>query len=258
MRALKSVLLAAALAIGITGITGAAQASGDAIKLPIQSWSHNGPLGSFDRGSLQRGLQVYREVCAACHSLRFIAFRNLGGIGLNEEEVKAVAASYQVAAGPNDAGEMFQRPGIPADRFPSPFPNEQAARAANNGAYPPDLSLMTKARVGFENYLYALLTGYTEPPADFTLMDGMAYNQYFPGHQIAMPSILNDDQVTYADGTKATVPQLARDVTTFLAWAAEPTLEQRKRMGVKVMLFLLVFAGMMYAVKRQLWSGIGH
>lgn len=255
MRALKSILLAAALAVGITGV---AQASGGAIKLPAENWPHTSVLGKFDRGSLQRGLQVYREVCAACHGLRFIAFRNLEGIGLNPDEIKAVAASYQIAAGPNDAGEMFMRPGIAADRFPSPFPNEQAARVSNNGALPPDLSLITKARVGFENYLYGLLTGYVDAPADFTVMEGMSYNKYFPGHQIAMPAILNEDQVTYSDGTKATVPQLARDVTTFLAWAAEPTLEARKSLGVKVMLFLLVFAGMMYAVKRQLWSDVSH
>jgi ubiquinol-cytochrome c reductase cytochrome c1 subunit len=203
---------------------------------------------------VQRGLQVYKEVCAACHSLRYVAFRNLEDIGLSEAEVKAFAATYQVVDGPDDSGEMFDRPGRASDRFPSPYANEKAARAANNGAYPPDLSLITKARLGFEDYVYSILTGYEEPPAGVELREGMSYNAYFPGHQIAMPKPISDDQVTYPDGTKATVDQMAHDVTSFLAWAAEPNLEVRKRTGVKVMLFLLAFAIVMYAAKRKIWS----
>jgi ubiquinol-cytochrome c reductase cytochrome c1 subunit len=168
----------------------------------------------------------------------------------------ALAAEVEVTDGPNDQGEMFQRPGRPSDRFPSPFPNEQAARAANNGAAPPDLSLMVKARAGGADYIHALLTGYSDPPQGVTLMEGMHYNKYFPGHQIAMPPPLNPDQVTYADGTKATVEQMAHDVSAFLAWAAEPELEARKRLGLKVVLFLLILTGLLYVAKRKIWSDV--
>jgi ubiquinol-cytochrome c reductase cytochrome c1 subunit len=177
-------------------------------------------------------------------------------IGFTEEQVKKIAAAKQVTDGPNDQGEMFQRPGQASDRFVSPFPNDNAARAANNGALPPDLSLIVKARKGGANYSHALLTGYKPPPPDVKLPDGMSYNLYFPGNQIAMPPPLSDGAVEYADKTKATVDQMARHVSTFLAWAAEPELEARKRIGVKTLLFLLVLTGMLYAVKRKVWADV--
>ena len=251
MRALKSAILSAALALGLAG---AAQAS-EAVHIPQQNWPHSGVFGTIDKASAQRGFQIFKEVCATCHSAKLVPIRTLAGIGFSEDELKAIAAGYEVQAGPNDAGEMFMRPGIPADRFPSPFPNDNAARAANNGALPPDLSLMAKARVGGEDYLYAFLTGFEEnPPEGVTLMPGMNYNKYFPGHQVGMPNILMPDGVTYADGTPATVQQQAHDVTTFLTFIAEPHMDARKQMGVKVILFLIVLAGLMYATKRKLWS----
>jgi ubiquinol-cytochrome c reductase cytochrome c1 subunit len=177
---------------------------------------------------------------------------------LGEEQIKAVAASVQVTDGPNDDGEMFERAGLPADHFKAPFANEQAARAANNGAYPPDLSLMCKARAGGPDHIYAILTGYEEPPADFKLNEGMNYNKYFAAgaHQIAMPPPLSDGVVTYADGTEATVPQMARDVSHFLCWAAEPNLNDRHQTGVMVMLFLIVLTGCLYAVYRKVWADV--
>lgn len=255
MRTMKTLILSAAVALGMTG---AALASGDAIQLPRQNWSHNGIFGKIDQKSAQRGYQVFKEVCASCHSMRLVAFRNLAGIGMTEEQIKEAAASFQVKDGPNDAGEMFLRPGVPADRIPAPFANENAARAANNGSYPPDLSLMAKARGGGTDYIYALLTGYADPPADVTLMDGMSYNKYFPGHQIGMPSILSDGGVTYADGLEATAAQQAKDVATFITYASEPSLDARKSMGIKVILFLLVFSGLMYATKQALWRNVEH
>ena len=211
-------------------------------------------FGTYDRGAQQRGFQIYLEVCAACHSLKLVAYRNLAGIGLNEDQIKAVAAEYEVTDGPNDEGEMYSRPARPSDRFVSPFANDNAARASNNGALPPDLSLMAKARKGGPNYLYALLTGYKEePPEGVKLNEGMNYNVYFPAHQIAMAPPLSDDAVEYADGTKATSAQMSEDVTVFLNWAAEPELEERKRLGIKVLLFLFVLTAMMYALKRQVW-----
>ena len=219
-------------------------------------WPHGGPFGTFDRASLQRGLQVYQEVCAGCHSLRLIAFRTLSEIGLNEEEVKALASEATFLDGPNDDGEMFERPGKPSDYFPSPFPNEKAARVANNGAFPPDLSLIIKSRAGSENYLFSLLSGYQEAPDGVKMAEGMYYNPYFPGHQIAMAPPLTDEAVEYADSTKASIEQMSKDVSAFLAWAAEPTLEDRRRMGVKVILFLLVFAGVLFLAKRKIWSNV--
>ncbi|MFC4272853.1 cytochrome c1 [Sneathiella chungangensis] len=235
---------------------GSAQAAGDAVELKSVSWKHGGLFGTYDRAAAQRGLQVYREVCAGCHGLGLVAFRTLADLGFSEEEIKALAAESEFVDGPDGDGEMFERPGKPSDKFPSPFPNEQAARASNGGAYPPDLSLITKARAHGDDYLYSLLTGYTDVPADFTLAEGMNYNAYFAGHQIAMPSPLSDDAVEYADGTPATVDQMAKDVTVFLAWAAEPKLEQRKSVGLKVILFLLILAAVFYAVKRKVWSDL--
>jgi ubiquinol-cytochrome c reductase cytochrome c1 subunit len=247
MRALKTAILAAAVGLGLAGSAWAAE--GEVVP-PSQEWSHGGIFGTFDRAALQRGFQVYKEVCATCHSLKLVAYRNLQDLGFSEDEIKG----YEVAADPNDQGEVVQRPAIPADRFVPPFPNDQAARAANGGALPPDLSLMAKARPHGEDYLFAMLTGFEDPPAEVTVPDGMYYNKYFPGHLIGMPPVLNDGAVTYADNTPATAERMAKDVATFLTWAAEPKLEARKQMGVKVILFLLVFTGMMYAVKRKVWA----
>jgi ubiquinol-cytochrome c reductase cytochrome c1 subunit len=255
MRTLRLAALAAALVLAAP----AARAAGAAPTPPAQDWSFGGLFGTFDRASAQRGFLVYKQVCAACHGLRQLAYRNLEGIGLSEAEIRAVAAEVQVMDGPNDEGEMFERPGRPSDRFKSPFANEKAARAANGGAYPVDLSLIVKARANGADYLHALLTGYREqPPAGVEPMEGMHYNAYFPGHWIAMARPLHDDQVEYADGTPATTEQMARDVTTFLAWAAEPELEERRAMGVRVILFLIVLAGLTYGVKRRIWADLKH
>ncbi len=247
-------------ALGLTVLlglgSGAAQAA-EGVAIPSHNWSFSGLFGTFDRAQLQRGFQVYREVCASCHSIKYISFRNFLDLGYSADEVKALAAEYTVMDGPDDDGEMFERAAIPADAFPLSFPNEQAARAANNGAYPPDLSLMAKARKGGPDFTYALLVGYPEePPADFEMMEGMYYNEYFPGHQIAMPAPISEDLVEYADGTPATVEQMSEDVTAFLMWTAEPNLEARKSMGVTVILFLLVLTGVLFAVKKKIWSDV--
>ncbi len=247
---------AAAAILASVAMAGSALAAGETPKPPSQHWSFSGMFGTYDRAALQRGFQVYKEVCSACHSARLLSYRNLAALGFSEDEVKAIAAGYEVTDGPNDQGEMFKRPARPSDRFVSPFPNEEAARAANNGANPPDLSLITKARVGGADYLYALLTGYATPPAGVTVPPGMNYNTYFPGHMIAMAAPLSDGAVTYADNTKATPAQMAHDVSTFLTWAAEPEMEARKRTGIKVILFLIVLSGLLYAVKRKVWKGI--
>jgi ubiquinol-cytochrome c reductase cytochrome c1 subunit len=224
--------------------------------LPRQQWSFDGVFGTYDRASSQRGFQVYKDVCSVCHPVKYLHFRDLADIGYSEDEVKGIAATYQVADGPNDEGQMFQRPGRPSDPIPGPFPNDQAARAANNGALPPDLSLIVKARPGGPDYVYGILTGYKDAPAGFNLLQGMNYNEFFPGHQIAMPPPLSDNAVTFADGVPASVPQAAHDVVTFLSWASEPRLEDRHRTGFKVTLFLVVAAGVFYAAKRKIWAAI--
>jgi len=249
---------ALAFSAGLAFSAPPARAAGEAIPLPPVHFSFDGMFGTFDRGEAQRGLLVYKQVCAACHGLQQLSYRNLREIGLTDQQVRAVAADVQVPDGPNDQGEMFERAGRPSDRFRRPFPNENAARAANNGALPPDLSVIVKARAGGAAYLHALLTGYADPPEGFAMGDGMNYNRYFPGRQIAMPNVLNPGQVEYADGTEATVDQMARDVTTFLAWAAEPELEQRRRMGIRIILFLVVLGGLTYAVKRKIWADVKH
>ena len=224
---------------------------------PSYDWSFAGPLGTFDPVALQRGYQVYREVCASCHALEYLHYRDLAGIGYSPEEIKAIAAQDSVSDGPNDEGDMFTRPATPTDRMARPFPNAQMARAANNGALPPDLSLITKARVQGVDYLHALLQGYEEdPPEGVTVMEGMYYNSYFPAGQIAMAPPLMDGLVDYADGTQASLSQMAEDVTTFLAWAADPKMEERKRMGVKVMAFLIVFTFVMFWAKKRIWARI--
>ncbi len=298
---MRALVLAVLITVGAAGGARAVETP----EPPAQDWSFQGLMGTYDRGEIRRGLQVYREVCASCHSLRLVAYRNLGDVGFSEDEIKAIAAEYEVTDGPNDEGEMFQRPAKPSDRFVSPFPNNNAAKAANSGALPPDLSLMTKARGGGADYLRAVLIGYedsvsekakqevfsitnakrrekyeddikayekkigagkkaTKPkePAvvksieDLGIADEANFNAYFLNFQIAMPPPLSDEGVEYADGTKATVEQQARDVTAFLNWAAAPELEERKRLGIKVMLFLLVLTGMLYALKRKIWSDL--
>jgi ubiquinol-cytochrome c reductase cytochrome c1 subunit len=248
---MRKLAFAAAAALSL----GTASAA-DEPKLPTEHWSFDGPFGTYDRAALQRGFQVYKEVCSACHAVKELYYRDLAALGFSDEEIKALAAQAQVTDGPNDQGEMFQRPGRPSDRIARPFPNDNAARAANNGALPPDLALITKAREGGPDYVFALLTGYAPAPADVKLAPGMYYNLYFPGHQIAMPPPLTDGAVTFADGTPSTVKQMAHDVTNFLSWAAEPSLEERHRTGVKVMAFLLVCAGLFYAVKRKIWANV--
>lgn len=227
----------------------------EGVELQHKKWQHQGILGTYDKEAVQRGYQVYKEVCSACHAMKFMSYRNLGDLGYNEAQVKAMAAEFTVSD-INDDGEAFDRPARPADHFKSPFVNDKAARAANGGALPPDLSLVVKARAGGEDYIYSLLTGYVEKPADFELLAGLNYNKYFPGHQIAMAKPISDGQVTYSNGNAATVEQAASDVTQFLAWAGEPHMEQRKGMGIKVTLFMLAFCGIMLAAKRKVWAKI--
>lgn len=219
-------------------------------------WTFDGAFGTFDRQSAQRGLQVYREVCSSCHSLNRVAFRSLSGIGFPEAEIKALAAEYTVMDGPGDDGEMFERPGAPSDKFVPPFANEKAARAVNGGAYPPDLSLIVKAREDGPDYVYSILTGYMNAPEGTHISEGMHYNPYFPGGQIAMPAPLSADQVTYADGTPASVDQMAKDVVNFLQWVAEPEMEMRKAMGVKVLIFLFITTVFLYIAKRRVWRDL--
>jgi ubiquinol-cytochrome c reductase cytochrome c1 subunit len=244
------------LLVALLSLVGPAYAAEDALPphAPASGWPEDGPFGTFDRAALQRGYQVYKQVCSTCHSMKLLSYRNLADLGFTADEVKAIAAGYTVSDGPNDQGDMFQRPARPSDAFVKPYPNDQAARAANNGALPPDLSLIVKARHGGESYVYSILTGFGQtPPATEKMNQGMYYNPYFPGHQIAMPPPLTDGVVTYADGTQASIGQEASDVAQFLAWAAEPKLEARKQMGLKVLIYLIVFAALIYGVKRQVW-----
>jgi ubiquinol-cytochrome c reductase cytochrome c1 subunit len=252
------ILIASTFAIvgGLAAVAAPALAANSGEPKSI-NWSFNGIFGTFDRAALRRGLRVYRQVCSNCHSLSSVSYRNLREIGFTAKEVKAIAREYEVTDGPNDQGDMFTRPARPSDQFALPYPNTKAARAANNGALPPNLSLIIKARENGANYVHALLTGYKDKaPAGIKVLDGMYYNAYFPGHQIAMPPPLSGEDVDYADGTKSTLDREARDVVTFLAWAAEPTMEKRKRLGIKVMLFLLVLTGMLYALKRKIWADV--
>jgi ubiquinol-cytochrome c reductase cytochrome c1 subunit len=248
-----------------------AAAEGEQPKPPSQSWSFAGPFGTFDQAQLQRGFKVYHDVCANCHSLKFVAFRNLadpGGPGFSEGQVKALAATYKIKDGPNDAGEMFERPGRPSDYFPWAFANEQAA-AASLGKAPPDMSLLAKARSyerGFPLFIIDAITQYQQQGPDYivALMQGYTkdsdpnWNEYFPGHKIAMPKPLSDGAVEYTDGSPQTVHQYAQDVSAFLMWAAEPKLEARKHLGFRVIIFLIVFAALLYFVKRRIWAGVAH
>jgi ubiquinol-cytochrome c reductase cytochrome c1 subunit len=251
---LKRLSLAALFAAGALAPAIPVRAEDQA--LPTVHWSFSGAFGTFDQAALRRGFQVYKEICSACHSMDLVHYRDLAALGYSEDEIKAIAASVQITDGPNDNGDMFDRPGRASDAFKPPFANEQAARAANGGALPPDLSLIVKARAGGADYVHDLLTGYAEPPAGMTMQAGMNYNKYFPGHQLAMPQPISDGSVTYADGTKATTDQEALDVANFLAWTSEPELVERHRIGVKAVLFLIVLSGLLYALKRKVWAGI--
>jgi cytochrome c1 len=278
MNAHRGILIACILAsLSVVGVrpAGAQEAEAPA----LQRWSFSGPFGLYDTAQLQRGFKVYREVCSACHSLKLVAFRNLsdpGGPGFSEAQAATIASGFQVTDGPNDKGEMFQRPGKISDYFPPPFANDQAARAALGGKLPPDMSVLAKAR-GYErgfpwfifepftdyqeggpDYIHALLNGYTDPPAGFSLPPGGQYNKYFPGYAIGMPKPLSDGQVEYTDGTPTTVDQYGRDVAAFLMWAAEPTLDARKRLGFQVMMFLIVFTALLYFTKRRVWHAVHH
>jgi cytochrome c1 len=274
MKSKSSIVLAAVLlAFALLGPARAADPR------PAQdvSYSFEGPFGKFDRGQLQRGYKVYKEVCSACHSMHLLAFRNLaepGGPEFTEEQVRALAATFQEQDGPDASGEMFTRPALPSDRFPSPFANEQAARAANGGALPADLSLITKARAGWHGtvrqllhglggseYVYSVLTGYEPAPPELAAEQpqGTFYNPYFAaGHWISMPPPLSDGQVTFDDGAPNTVGDMARDVSAFLAWAAEPKLEQRKALGFQVVIYLIVLSVLLYIGKQRIWSRIEH
>jgi cytochrome c1 len=270
-------VLALAALLGSSGMRAASAQEAEAP--PMQHWSFAGPFGVYDPEQLQRGFKIYREVCSTCHSLKLLAFRNLadpGGPGFTEAQAATIAAGFQVTDGPNDQGQMFQRPGKIADHFPPPFPNDQAARAALGGGLPPDMSVLAKARAyerGFPwfifeaftqyqeagpDYIHAILNGYTDPPAGFTLPPGAHYNKYFPGHAIAMPKPLSDGQVEYTDGTPTTVDQYGRDVAAFLMWAAEPTLDARKRLGFQVFVFLIVLTGLLYFTKKRVWHEVKH
>jgi len=227
---------------------------------PIKvNWSFKELTGKFDRASLQRGFQVYKEVCASCHSMQYLSYRNLGEPGgpeFTQEEVKAIAASVEIEDGPDSQGEMFTRQGKPSDKFKSPYPNIEASTAANGGAYPPDMSVLVKARPGGADYMYSVLMGYEEPPAGMKLDDGVYYNKYMVGQKIKMASPLSDGIVEYSDGTEATMDQMAKDVTTFLAWAAEPELEERHRVGFKVIIYLLLLTILVYLSMKKIWSRV--
>ncbi len=224
--------------------------------LPKVDFSFSGPFGTFDRASEQRGLQVWQEVCSNCHSMKEAYYRNLEGIGLTADQVKAFASNITVPGGTDDNGQPIERPALPADHFKSPFVDDKAARAANNGALPPDHTLIVNAREGGATYVDDLLQGYRDPPPGMKMGAGMNYNVYFPGRQIAMVQPLHDGQVTYTDGTPATVPQMAHDVSTFLMYMSNPEMEQRKRMGVRIVLFLIGMTGVTYAVKRKVWADL--
>jgi cytochrome c1 len=280
------VIAAAILVSGFMGGAVLADGGHDTPLPPKNDWTFAGPFGTFDKTQLQRGFKVYREVCSSCHSMGLVSFRNLaqpGGPGFTEGQVKALAASYKVKDGPNDAGEMFERDGRAADRWPSPFPNKQAAAAANGGAIPPDFSVIAKARSysrGFPlflvdmftqyqehgvDYITALLQGYSDDTHGVEVPAGKYYNTFYPGNVIAMPKPLNDGQVEYPKGADGrpqapeTVAQYSKDVSAFLMWAAEPKLEQRKETGFRVILFLIVLAGLFYFTKKKIWSRVeGH
>lgn len=263
---MKKFLPLFALLAAVSGSAWAASSISDPLPPKEMNWSFDGVFGTYDRGALQRGFQVYKEVCSACHSLDMVAFHDLsaaGGPGFTEAQAKAIAAGYKLPAEPNDKGEIFDekgtrltRPGVLADHFPPPFANEQAARASNGGALPPDLSLIVKARNGGPDYVYSILTGFAQkPPHGFTVLDGKYYNPYFAGRNISMAPPLNQGSVSFADGTPPTVTNEAKAVVTFLAWASEPQLEARHRIGFEVLAFLVLLAGLLFLSYRKVWHG---
>lgn len=275
---MKTILKGIAAAALVVGISTAANAAEYPLIKPVeQSWTFSGPFGTYDPGQLQRGFKVYREACAACHGLERVAFRNLADLGYSEAQIRTIAAEYQIQDGPDSSGDMFERAGTGSDRFPSPFANPEQAAASNNGAAPPDLSLIAKARAverGFPtfvfdiftqyaesgpDYLYSLLTGYEEAPEGVTVQEGTYYNPHFlAGTALAMAPPLSDGVVTYDDDAPESLDQYARDVSAFLMWTAEPHLEDRKRMGFVVMIFLLIFGGLVYMTKRKIWADTDH
>ena len=229
------------------------------VELMKTDWSFKGLTGKFDRASLQRGYQVYTEVCASCHSMKYVSYRNLaepGGPEFTEDQAKAIAANFEVEDGPNNDGEMFTRPAKLSDKFVNPYENIKAAQAANGGAYPPDMSVLAKARSGGVDYIYSILLGYEDPPAGIILDDGVYYNKYMYGNNIKMSQPLSEGLVEYSDGTIATEEQMAKDVTTFLMWAAEPHLESRHRMGFKAILYLIILTILVYFSMKKIWSRI--
>ena len=253
---MRKSLLALATLIAVSGFGGGAFASEEGVELQNPGFSFEGFLGRYDKAALARGFQVFHEVCANCHNLHLVAYRNLSEVGLTVDEIKAVAAERTIKDGPADDGSYFDRPGRPSDYFIGPFPNDKAA-AATYGAAPPDLSLMAKARKGGPNYVYSLLLGFEDtPPEGVQIPDGKYFNKVFPGHAISMPPPLADDAVTYKDGTKATKEQMAKDVSVFLNWAAEPELDARKSLGLKVLGFLAILSVLLYALKRQIWKDV--
>jgi len=248
------------LSISLILFASSAYASDDKDHPKQVEWQFEGPFGTFDRQSIQRGFKVYKEICSVCHSLKRVAFRNLKDIGFSDEEIKSIAAGYSIVDGPDDEGEMFERPAVPSDRFPSPYANEKAARAANNnGALPPDLSLIIKAREDGANYVYSLITGYQTPPEGFELGENMHYNPYYGngGRQFSMiPPLTQDGQVEYIDGTVSSIDQMSRDVVNFLQWAAEPEMEQRKSLGLKTIIFTLILTIFFILAKNRIWSRV--
>ncbi len=226
------------------------------VELMEQNWPFNGIFGRFDNSSLKRGFKTYREVCAGCHGIRHISFRDLEYIGFSKDEIKIIAADYEITDGPNDEGDMFEREAKPSDKFVGPYANDNEARVANNGSYPPDLSLIVKARAGGADYIYSLLNGYRDYPEGFNASEGMYYNEFYPGNQIAMPPPIMDDIVEFDDGTEATMSQISKDVSSFLAWTAEPELEERKSLGVKTIFFLVLLTIMLLGVKRKVWKDV--
>ena len=245
------------LIIFITGASNLAYSEENKVDFIKNKWSFEGVFGTFDRASLQRGYQVYQEVCSGCHSVQHLSYRNLseqGGPEFSPKEAKAIAAQFEVNDGPNEDGEMFTRPGRLSDKFVSPFTNVKAAAAANGGAYPPDMSVLAKARKGGADYIYSLLMGYEEAPIGFELDDGVYYNKYMPGNKIKMSEPIVDGSVEYADGTEATKAQISKDITTFLVWAAEPHLEARHKMGFKVFFYLIILLTLVYLSKQKVWA----
>ena len=225
------------------------------VKLKKQNWSFQGIFGRFDNSTLQRGLQVYQEVCSACHGVKRLRFRELTNLGFTKEQIVNYAKTFEILDGPNELGEMFIRPGEPTDTFVSPYKNKEEAIAIN-GAYPPDLSLLTKAMKNGPDYIYSLLVVYEDPPNDFELPDGLYYNPYHDGNVIAMPQPLYDEAIEYIDGTNASIHQLSYDIDNFLSWAAEPELQKRKALGLKVLIFLIVLTALLYVTMKEIWSRI--